>query len=97
MSSSSDGPLLIVSSDFPQFDPDQLQRYRDEGYSVHYIENADVRAFQRVADEIEPGEGYGIIGIPPLLPHPIVWELRIWGLTICSVWKTRVACAQVYE
>ncbi|KAF8421494.1 hypothetical protein EV426DRAFT_672579 [Tirmania nivea] len=56
-----DGPLLIISSDFSQFDPDQLQRYRDEGYRVHYVENADVRAFQRVADEIEPGEAYGII------------------------------------
>ena len=91
MSSGSDERLLIISSDFPQFDPDQLQRYRDEGYRVHYIENADVRAFQRVADEIEPGEAYGIIGNFTLA------RLGVWGLTICSVWQAGVACTKVYE
>ena len=57
------GPLLIISSDHPRFDPDQLQRYTDEGYRVHYIENADLKIFQNIADDIETNEPYAIIGM----------------------------------
>lgn len=64
------GPILLISSDYPQFDPDQLQRYTDEGYRVHYIENADVKLFQQAADDIETSEPYGIIGKLDLQKHP---------------------------
>ncbi|KAF8454463.1 hypothetical protein BDZ91DRAFT_747616 [Kalaharituber pfeilii] len=55
-------PLLIISSDFPSFDPDQLHRWAQEGYRVNYIHNARLQDYQSLADDIESNELYAIIG-----------------------------------
>lgn len=62
------GPLLLISSDYKDFDPDQLCRYQEEGYRVHYRQNADLKWFQEMADDIEANEPYAIIGL--LYPFP---------------------------
>ena len=62
------GPLLLISSDYKDFDPDQLCRYQEEGYRVHYRQNADLKWFQEMADDIEANEPYAIIGLLYLSP-----------------------------
>ena len=57
------GPMLLISSDYKDFDPDQLCRYQEEGYRVHYRQNADLKWFQEMADDIEANEPYAIIGL----------------------------------
>ena len=54
---------MLISSDYKDFDPDQLCRYQEEGYRVHYRQNADLKWFQEMADDIEANEPYAIIGL----------------------------------
>ncbi|KAI5803304.1 hypothetical protein DFH27DRAFT_524716 [Peziza echinospora] len=61
-------PLLIVSSDHPTFDPDQLHHLTEYGYRITYLHNAQLRDYQSLTDDIEESELFGIIafGAPAL-------------------------------
>ena len=60
-------PRLVVTSDTPDFDMDILERWKEEGFQVAYLSydgdrNDYQNKLQHLADPLELGERYAIVG-----------------------------------
>lgn len=59
---------LVITADTPRFDPYILRLFRNEGFQVSYMpfkgnkKEYDSR-LQRIADDLESGERYAVVGM----------------------------------
>ena len=61
-------PRLVLTADTPDFDPDIVEGWKDEGFQVAYLpydgNKKDYRdKLQHLADPLELGEKYAIVGM----------------------------------
>ena len=60
-------PRLVVTSDTPDFDPEILEHWKEEGFQVAYLPyDGDHKAYQNklqhLPDPLELGDKYAIVG-----------------------------------
>ena len=60
-------PRLVVTSDTPDFDPNTIDHWKDEGFQVTYLpydgDHKDYnKKLQHLADPLELGDKYAIVG-----------------------------------
>ena len=68
-------PRLHITSDDPEFDPELLSHWKEEGFDVTYFpydgnQKAYKQKLAHLADDIELGESYALIG-------KLFWNRRI--------------------
>jgi len=61
-------PRLVLTGDSPDFDPTTLSHWKEEGFAVAYVPydgNAKsyLNSLRHLADPLELGEKYAIVGI----------------------------------
>jgi hypothetical protein len=66
---------LVLTSDSPDFDPITISRWKEEGFAVAYLlYDGDTKSYldslRHLADPLELGETYAIVGIAVSLQRP---------------------------
>ena len=91
-------PKVVITAKSDEFDQVTIQNWTAEGFEVSYLPYTDsrqdhVRYLQRLADSLELGEDFAIIGMRALVRIKSDTSHWLNASFLCSLWRCGVGGA----